>query len=297
MQSSLLTSNKPYRGNPVNDRVIDAVEPGVKIYPQFMAKRIDYSPLDQPHILAFVFYPRQDWAPPPPGAADHSVPVAEGISVSCRFYPVNESSPTILYFHGNGEVVCDYDGIAPLYNREGINLFVADYRGYGRSGGSPSFSNTVADAYVIFDYFRDTLRDSGYSGPLFVMGRSLGSLSAVELASNRDEEMSGLIIESGFAGAGRLLTFIVPVFESAQLDEFDRANMENIGAITMPVLIIHGERDAIIPYEQAQVFYRNVGSQDKKLLTIPRAGHNDLMLIGMEQYFSSIREFVAGHSK
>lgn len=261
-----------------------------------MSNRIDYSQLDQPHILAFVFYPRHDWTPLPPGAVDHSVPVEDDIHVSCRFYPAGESAPNILYFHGNGEVVYDYDGIAPLYNKEGVNLFVADYRGYGRSGGMPSFSNSVADADVIFDYFRDTLRAEGYSGPLFVMGRSLGSLSAVELASSRSNEFAGLIIESGFAGAGRLLTFLVPIFESPQLNEFDKANLENITSITMPILIIHGEWDEIIPYEQAQVLYRNVGSQDKKLLTIPNAGHNDIMLIGMQQYFSAIREFALGHS-
>ena len=260
-----------------------------------MSPRIDYSPLDQPHILAFVFYPRADWTPPPPGASDHSIPVAEGISISCRFYPSGESAPSILYFHGNGEVVYDYDGIAPLYGAEGINLYVADYRGYGQSGGTPSYSNTVADVYTIFDHVRNMLSEGSYSGPLFVMGMSLGSLSAIELASGRPDEPAGLIIESGFAGAGRLLTFLVPVFESVELNEFDRANMENVRSITLPLLIIHGERDAIIPYEQAQVLYRNVSSQDKKLLTIPNAGHNDLMLIGMQQYFSTIREFVFSH--
>jgi alpha-beta hydrolase superfamily lysophospholipase len=260
-----------------------------------MSKQIDYSQLDQPHILAFVFYPRPDWSSPPPGAIDHSVPVADGISISCRFYPAGESAPNVLYFHGNGEVVYDYDGIAPMYNREGVNLFVADYRGYGQSGGSPSFSNTVADAQIIFNYFRDTLKESGYNGPLFIMGRSLGSLSAIELASSRSEEFRGLIIESGFAGAGRLLTFLVPVFESVELDEFDKANMENIRSITLPILIIHGEWDEIIPYEQARILHQNVSSQDKKLLTIPNAGHNDILLLGMEQYFSAIREFVFSH--
>jgi len=82
---------------------------------------------------------------------------------------------------------------------------VADYRGYGRSGGQPTFSNTAADARVILRYFLDTLELNGYTGPIFVMGRSLGSLSAVELASNYPEEMKGLILESGFADLGRLM--------------------------------------------------------------------------------------------
>lgn len=261
--------------------------------PESMSYRIDYSALDQPQILDYVFYPRRDWTTPPPGATDHQVPVEEGISISCRFYPAGDSAPNILFFHGNGEVVYDYDDMAPLYNREGISLFVADYRGYGQSGGSPSFSNAVADCHVILAYFRDMLQAGGYSGALFVMGRSLGSLSAAELAANNPQHLDGLIIESGFASARRFLRFLPAAPQSVQPEEFERANLEKIASITMPVLILHGQNDEIIPHEQAEVFFRNVGSKDKKLLTIPGAGHNDIMLIGMREYFAAIREFVA----
>lgn len=223
--------------------------------------------------------------------------VADDISISCRFYPSSESSPSILYFHGNGEVVYDHDQIAPLYNREGINLFVADYRGYGQSGGTPSFSNTVSDAHVVFKYFRDSLRASGYTGSLFVMGRSLGSLSAVELASTYTQQLRGLIVESGFAGGAMLLKYLSPFQALSGLDNSAKASLERVRSITMPVLIIHGEYDELIPHEQAQLLYQNVGSKDKILVTIPGAGHNDIMLIGYDMYFSAIREFVSKHSR
>jgi len=261
-----------------------------------MSHQVDYSQLDQPQILGFVFYPRIDWTPPPPGATDHLVPVADGISISCRFYPVNDSAPNILFFHGNGEVIYDYDGIAPMYNRAGVNLFVADYRGYGQSGGRPSFSNTVADAPIILNYLRDTLQGSGYSGPIFVMGRSLGSLSSVELAANNSQHIAGLIIESGFASAGRFFRYAPSVFGSVQIEAFEKANLEKIHSITIPVLIIHGDCDEIIPYEQAEVFYENAGSEVKRLLTIHGAGHNDILLVGMQEYFSAIKEFIFRHS-
>jgi alpha-beta hydrolase superfamily lysophospholipase len=258
-----------------------------------MSDKIDYSLLDQPYILSFVFYPREDYSSPPRNAVDYSVPVEKNVSIVCRFYPLNKESPSILYFHGNGEVVSDYDEIAILYNRIGINLFVADYRGYGQSGGTPSFSNTVADAHVIFEYFRDTMKASSYTGPLFVMGRSLGSLSAVELAVSHTKELKGLIIESGFASAGKLLMYLGTLVSFPRLEEFEKANLDKIRSITMPVLIIHGEWDELIPFEQAEVFYQNAGSTDKKLLPIPQAGHNDIMLVGMEQYFKAIKEFVS----
>jgi len=258
-----------------------------------MSHKMDYSLLDQPYILRFVFYPREDYSPPPRNAVDHLVTVEKDISVGCRFYPSSKEAPSILYFHGNGEVVYDYDDIATLYNRLGINLFVADYRGYGRSGGTPSFSSAVADAHIIFEYFRDTLKASGYTGPLFVMGRSLGSLSAVELTVSYHKELKGLILESGFASAGKLLMYLGTLISFPRLEDFEKANIDKLRSITMPILIIHGEWDEIIPFEQAEVLYQNIGSKDKRLLRIPNAGHNDIMLIGMEQYFQAVKEFVS----
>lgn len=257
---------------------------------------MDFSKLDQPQILMFVFHPREDWTAPPPGACDYAVPVDEGVSIACRFYPSSKDSPSVLYFHGNGEVVYDYDDIASLYNGIGVNLFVADYRGYGRSGGTPTFSNTVTDAGVILDFFRTTLHSGGYSGPLFVMGRSLGSLSAVEIASKHDRGLSGLIIESGFASAAKLLLYLIPIMSSIGLDEFEKASLERLGSVALPALIMHGEWDEVIPFEQGQVLFDNIGSTDKELVAIPRAGHNDIMITGMEQYFTSISRFVKKHS-
>ena len=282
------------RGDPLGrpKTCIDALKCSAKITLP-MSHKIDYSLLDQPHILGFVFYPREDYSPPPRNAVDHSVPVEKDTAIGCRLYPTNDEAPSILYFHGNGEVVYDYDGIATLYNRLGINLFVADYRGYGQSGGMPSFSNTVADAHIVFKYFKENLRASGYSGPLYVMGRSLGSLSAVELAVGYPGELKGLIIESGFASAGKLLMYLGTLISFPRLEDFEKATLERIRSITMPVLIIHGEWDELIPFEQAKVLYQNIGSKDKRLLPIANAGHNDILFVGMEQYFTAIKEFVS----
>ena len=271
---------------------VDARKLGVKITLP-MSKNIDYSLLDQPHILQFVFYPREDYTPPPGKASDHSVPVERDLSVGCRLYPASESAPSILYFHGNGEVVYDYDWIATLYNKRGINLFVADYRGYGQSGGMPSFSNTVADSHLVFKYFRDTLKSSGYTGSLFVMGRSLGSLSATELASSYPKELKGLIIESGFASAVRLLMYLGGFISFPGLEQLENSIIDRIRSITMPALIIHGQWDEIIPFEQGEILYQNIGSKQKRLLPVPNAGHNDIMLTGMEQYFQAVTKFVS----
>ena len=254
---------------------------------------MDYSLLDDPRITQSLFYPRRDWAPPQPGVREHLVTVEAGVSLSCRFYPSALSSPSILFFHGNGEVVSDYDWVAPYYQTEGINLFVADYRGYGMSDGAPSFSSMMADAHAVLRYFHDALVSYDYSGPLFVMGRSLGSHSAVELAASHPDQIKGLIMESGFANAGRVLRRYNPSVDPARLQALEKASLQRIHSLSLPVLVIYGDCDTLVPPDQALSFYELVGSPDKRLVTIPGAGHNDILVVGATQYFAALKEFVA----
>jgi alpha-beta hydrolase superfamily lysophospholipase len=257
-------------------------------------RSIDYSAIDRPEVLQFMFYPRVDWVPPPAGALDYSIPVGEDVSISCRFFICSKDSPSILYFHGNGEVVSDYNWTAPLYSQEGINLFVADYRGYGSSTGFPTFSDMIGDAHTVFHSFRQILSSDGYSSNQFVMGRSLGSHSAVEIASHYQSHVQGLILESGFAGISRLVERLSHVEDFSRLKDIETAHLEKIRSISLPVLIIHGDCDELVPPIHATHFYDTVGAEDKRLVTIQGAGHNDIMMIGREQYFSAIREFVFG---
>ncbi|MBI3953546.1 MAG: alpha/beta hydrolase [Chloroflexi bacterium] len=252
----------------------------------------DYTLLDQPEITGFIFYPRGDWAPPPPGATDHAVAVAPGVAVACRFYRHAPDAPTVLFFHGNGEVVSDYDYTAPLYHGIGLNLFVADYRGYGRSGGSPAFSTMVADARTLFEAFRGLLAQEGYRGRRFAMGRSLGALSALEVAARYPGDLSGLIIESGAGGTRGWFRMLRPGADPAPWEELHRRHLAKLRSIALPLLSIHGERDALIPLESALELQEAVGSARKELVVIPGAGHNDLFYLGTEQYLSALRDFV-----
>ena len=259
-----------------------------------MALSADYSALDRPELLQFVFYPRKDFTGPPPGATDHLIPVEEDVSISCRFYVHGFKSPSILFFHGNGEVVGDHDFIAPMYHRRGINLFVADYRGYGSSGGTPTFSSMVADAHRIFEGFREVLRQDGYSGKVFLMGRSLGSVSAIELASCYGEKIEGLIIESGFASTIRLMTRLGFPAEFLGIKDSGFPNLSKIRTVTLPTLILHGEYDSMIPLAEAKDLLENVATQEKRLVIIRDADHNDIIIRDMDLYFGAIEEFVFG---
>src|SRR4051812_29019211 len=99
-----------------------------------MPYHVDYSLLDDSGLSNMIFFPRRESRPPTGGAEDVDIEVAPGVRLGGRFYPANPLWPTILYFHGNGEVASDHDPIAPLYHeRAQANLLVVDFRGYGRS--------------------------------------------------------------------------------------------------------------------------------------------------------------------
>ena len=248
----------------------------------------DYSVIDFPPIIGLLFYPRRDYSPCPENAFDLEVPVEEDIIVAARFYSKGLDCPTILYFHGNGEVVYDYDYVAPIYNDLGLNLVVADYRGYGASTGSPSFGAASRDAKIILDTVRDEMTRRGYRQDLWLMGRSLGSLSALDLAANNPDQIKGLIVESGFANVVRVMKRLNHFPKEVTLSQFDQECLDMVKNITVPTLVLHGDIDEIVSYSEGVFIYENLGTADKKLLTITGAGHNDIMYVGMKEYFSAI---------
>ncbi|MBF8299542.1 MAG: hypothetical protein HW397_591 [Dehalococcoidia bacterium] len=257
---------------------------------------IDYRPLDQAEAVRAIFYPQRQWTPAPSGTSDHRITVAEGIGVSGRFYPFYRQSPNILLFHGNGEVACHYDDLAMHYHEAGANLFVADYRGYGLSGGAPSFASMMADAHAVYRYFADLLRAEAFTSARFIKGRSLGSQSALVVAASFQDQLAGLIIESGFAGAERLFERLhsEPPIAARETMRLHREKLKTIG---LPLLVIHGEEDDIVPVEHAADLYDAVGSADKDLLLVPHAGHNDLLYVDPHKYFMAMRAFVTRHRR
>jgi alpha-beta hydrolase superfamily lysophospholipase len=254
--------------------------------------------LDAPGIRAFVFHPRRDFSlsPSGPNIQEHLYPVEKGVVIGARFYPAGSKAPTIVYFHGNGEIAGDYDGIAPLYTERGINLLVADYRGYGHSTGTPSLTAMLGDAETVFSAAGSRLQAEGYEGERWIMGRSLGSASALAVAESAGVEVGGVIIESGFADALALLHRIgVPVRPTSQAEaENAQFNVRAIGRVAVPTLIIHGEDDQIIPVAEGRRLYEASSAGRKELLVIPQAGHNDLMWRDTEGYMRAIERFVCG---
>ncbi|MFC1979977.1 alpha/beta hydrolase [Chloroflexota bacterium] len=266
-----------------------------------MSHEMDLSFLEKPEVLQVIFpvvyspfFPGDYFQSSPPNAKIEPVEVDKGINIYCGFWVNSKDSPSILYFHGNGEMVSSHEWIAALYNQLGINLFVADYRGYGSSDGKPTVSNMLNDAHVILSSFQRMIKNEGFKGSIFLMGRSLGSLPAIELAFHHRDEINGLIVESGSANnLRRLWEYLGDTGGQLFLKE-DSAflNKVKIRQVNKPTLIIHGECDQILPATEGQELFQNSGAQDKKLLIIPGADHNDVMIVDQDLYFSTIDKFV-----
>jgi alpha-beta hydrolase superfamily lysophospholipase len=257
----------------------------------------DFSFLDTPEILRIGFYPRKSpMKPSKPNAKNYFVEVEKEVKIGCRFYTKGSDYPSLLYFHGNGEIVDDYDECSRFYNEIGINLFVADYRGYGFSDGTPTMTTLIRDAHKIFRRFCKIVEDGGFRKKFFVMGRSLGSIPAIEVVYHYQNDVQGLIVESGPANNLRqYIRHLVPSDHPFWNDDFPLLNKVRLRSISTPTLIIHGERDTGVPLKEGKELYENSAAKDKKLVIIPNADHNDLMIVGKKQYFKAVEEFVRTH--
>jgi pimeloyl-ACP methyl ester carboxylesterase len=254
----------------------------------------DYSKLDQPEVLRILFHPRREehTGPQPDNAVDNSITVADGVQVHARFHLAGREEPNILFFHGNGEIVSDYDEIGPFYTKFGINFMAADYRGYGKSTGSPTVTAMLDDAHRILDAVKAWLSTAEYTGPLLIMGRSLGAAAALELAASHAEAFAGLIIESGFATTLPLLMNLgIDVAGLGISEEDGFRNVRKISSFTKPTLIIHGQYDEIIPVNSAAILQAQSPARSKEFQVVPGASHNTIIASAGELYFSVIKQF------
>jgi pimeloyl-ACP methyl ester carboxylesterase len=258
--------------------------------------KIDYSAFDRWEIGKVLFFPRPEWTSMPMNLSISyetiSIPVEEDINIGGRFYEDGKDSPNILFFHGNGEIVADYDDIAQLFVRNGINFLAVDYRGYGQSNGIPTVTNMMRDSHVIFEFIQRWLTDHQCSGPFIVMGRSLGSAAALEIASNYRQRIDGLIVESGFAFVGPLLQLMGLNLQFLGLSEAEGPrNIDKIKSFDKPTLIIHAEFDQIISFSEGETLYRESPAVEKTLLKIPMANHNDIFFQGITAYMEAVKLF------
>jgi pimeloyl-ACP methyl ester carboxylesterase len=247
--------------------------------------------IDDPFVTKLLFYPRKTVKPTnlPPQMQVLEFKIHENVTIGGIMYLKDKSLPSILLFHGNGEIAEDYIYFYHLYNQCDLNLAVVDYRGYGFSSGRPFFTSLISDSPIIYRKFNNWLQENGYLNQIYVMGRSLGSVCASEIGSLNPQNLIGVIFESGFASLPnmmhRLIGYTLKEPNSNLLSEY--SNDTKMKKIESPTLVIHGTLDRIIPYSEAKLIVNALStSRSSKFVTIEGADHNNI--------FSFTKEYKEG---
>lgn len=195
-------------------------------------------------------------------------------------------SPLVtLMFHGNAGNVTHREATLRTLKGLGSSVLLMDYRGYGRSRGRPTESRIYEDATVAY---QAVLTKNYKPAQIVLFGESLGTAVAVELASR--VPCGGLVLEAPFPSIRAVAQTVVPGLGPLVAWGFDTRS--RIGRVNAPVLVVHGDRDDIIPPRLGrQVF--DAANQPKRFYAIPNASHNDILEAGGTAYVEVLREFYA----
>ncbi|MFQ5914490.1 MAG: alpha/beta hydrolase [Nitrospinota bacterium] len=220
---------------------------------------------------------------------------ADGVSLHGWFVPAREGNgesssppaPTLVWFHGNGGNLSHrVENIAVLREKVRASIFIFDYRGYGLSEGSTSEEGTYRDAEGAVRYLLS--RKDVDAGRLVLFGRSLGGSVAVEEALRQPP--AGLILESPFTSIADMARhhYFLPL---GPLLKTKYDTLSKITKIRAPVLILHGDRDAIVPLRMGKAVFQ-AAPEPKDFYVIKGADHNDTYVSGGEPYFLRLKTFV-----
>lgn len=211
----------------------------------------------------------------------------DGVKLHGWWVPQPQHVPTLLWFHGNaGNISHRLENLHLLWHKVGVQIFIFDYREYGRSEGQITREGSYLDAYAAYDYVTMTLRIP--PSQLVLFGRSLGSALAVDLAVNH--ACRGLIIESAFTSSEDMFQLYAPFASWRPRLPYD--NLGKIVQVNVPVLIIHGVRDEVIPFEMGARLFA-AAHPPKFFYPLPQAHHNDTYLVGGDAYFQRLKTFIA----
>jgi fermentation-respiration switch protein FrsA (DUF1100 family) len=191
-----------------------------------------------------------------------------------------------LFFHGNGgNLTHRCDMLAKLVTLP-VEVFIVDYRGYGRSEGRASEEGLYLDARAAWNFLVSERAVQPES--IVIFGKSLGGAVAVDLATR--VEPAGLIIQSSFTSipdmAKRMIPILPRFFIRTQMD-----SVSKVSRIDCPKLFIHSPVDEVVPYELGRRLFE-AASEPKEFYEVPSAPHNETYLVGGEAYLGALRRFV-----
>jgi len=243
------------------------------------------------NLERFLYYPERipGDAPLPywaRGAQEIWVTTEDGVKVHGLWWDEPAGAPVVLFFHGNAQDVFQWspvhDELAPLECR----MLLMDYPGYGKSEGEPSEKALYSDGRAALQWLRDNGVDDG---DIVVFGKSLGGAVACGVCPGLT--LRGLVLESTFTSLLAVSKDLFPFMQGELPSEDVYHSAARIKDIHCPVLVVHGDADALIPVSEGLELFE-AANEPKELVIVRGAGHNDVSLVGGEAYAAHIRQWL-----
>jgi fermentation-respiration switch protein FrsA (DUF1100 family) len=242
----------------------------------------------QKFVDQFVYYPMRypsgDWGErQSAGAEDVWFRAEDGTKLNAWWFPQPAARNATLFLHGNAGNLTHRVDHAKAVQQAGSAILVLDYRGYGKSEGRPTERGLYQDADAAY---QELIRRGYPPGRIILHGESLGTAVATELASRRG--CAALILESPLASLSRMAGQVIPLVGPVLAHGFNTER--RIGKIHVPLLLIHGDADDVVPFSQGEAVYKGA-NQPKTFWRVSGARHNDLLYVAGDEYLKHLRAF------
>jgi uncharacterized protein len=235
-------------------------------------------------------YPEGDWASRERAAIpvdEVEFTIADGTRLVAWHAKAKNPRCTFLYFHGNAGNVADRLDVLEALAEIGVSTFAVDYRGYGKSGGTPTGPGILADAEGAWAHL--TLRLGESPGRVVLFGKSLGGACAIDLAYRVPAK--GLIVQSAFTSISDVAARVMPLFPAKWFLRENMNSVMKIGAAKCPTLVVHAKEDEIVPFSHGVKLFE-AAPEPKWFAEYTGVGHNDLIVARRSEWLKDLSEFL-----
>jgi fermentation-respiration switch protein FrsA (DUF1100 family) len=222
---------------------------------------------------------------------DIAFETSDGVMLTGWWVPAAEPEGTVLFCHGNAGNIGDRLDTLQIINTLGLNVLIFDYRGYGRSDGSPTEEGTYLDAEAAWDYL--VTKKNVAPHQIIVWGRSLGGAIAARTAANHRAGV--VIVESTFTSLKDLADDLFVWVPSWLLTNYAYDTAHYLENLDVPVLVIHSRDDEIIPFHHGKRLYGSIKGP-KAFLEI-QGSHNRGFIDCLAEYAPSINDFIDQYAR